>query len=362
MTKSNNNIKKNLLLITYSIILCFFIFQFKKAMYIISIIFNIISPLLYGFIIAFILNILVKLFDRKLKVKNKNKKRLISVILTLLILSFIVVMTIILIIPQIINTIDILSKKLPNLLDNVKTIYNNFLNNNQYVKNIINKINLKNITSDTLKIINNNSNGLAFSSIHIVRNITNFVINIFLGIIISILILLRKEKVKKTINEFIKKHMTIKKYKKLLKISNITKDKFEKFIILQVLQAIIIGIISVILMLILRIPYSISISIIISVLTLIPVVGLFIATIIGLILILPNSLIKSLLFIGIVIVANFIESNFIMPKLMEKNFNVPGIIVFIVSIISGINFGILGLILCVPILSIIYELYKYKIN
>lgn len=357
---NKKNIKKILILITYTIIICFFVFKYNKSKYIVNTFFNIISPFIYGFVIAFILNIIVKKFDSILKIKNRKRKRIISIVLTFLIIFGLIVLTLILIIPQVIDTIDIFIKKLPYFIDNIKQWIINFLDNKPKLQQIVNTYNnnIKDFIGGTTKIMKNTSKKKVINSIDdVILSLTN----VFLGVIISVIMLINKEYIIKKVKIQLKSLLSKDKYNKLKNIVKISNEKFQKFFIVQFLEAIIIGIITLVLMLILKIPYSFSISIIISIMALIPVIGLIIGIFISIVLIASKSLIKAIWFILIIMFANFIEGNFIKSKIMQKNLDVPAIVIFIVLIIAGVNFGIIGLLLSIPISAIIYELCKNKL-
>ncbi|MBQ9024497.1 MAG: AI-2E family transporter [Bacilli bacterium] len=356
MILNKYNIKRIIYIVFISLILGLLLFNIRKFIFILELVFNLINPIIYGFIIAYLLNILVNFFDKKLTIKDNYKKRIISIILSILIVFIIIVLTIILIVPQIIKDIDILSKNMPKFMDYINNLD---IFNNKY----INKI--KNVKIDYNKIfknINITTKGYIGSSIYKFKNIFIELTNIFLGTILSIIFLLKKEIIIKYINNYLKNKIKKETYKKIIYIGNISNNRFQNFFKGQIIDSFVISLLTFIFMLIFKIPYAFSISSLIFVTNLIPVIGPFIGMIISILLILIVSIKKAIVFIIIRFIANQIDSFIVRPKVLEKSVKIPSILVFIAVIYGGINFGIVGLIISVPIISIIYELIIDKLN
>ena len=115
-------------------------------------------------------------------------------------------------------------------------------------------------------------------------------------------------------------------------------------------------------MLILRIPYSGAISALVGFTALIPVFGAFIGTIIGAFLILMVSPIKALIFVIFIIILQQIEGNLIYPKVVGKSVGLPGIWVMVAVTVGASISGILGMLISVPLCSVIYSLIKSNVK
>lgn len=349
MLKEN---KKIILYITYGILLSFFLFSFKTAINLLDIIFNLINPIIYGFIIAYILNIVMNIYEKK--ITNRN----LSIFLSILTLVIIIVLTIILLIPQIINDIDILSKNIPELFNNFKTwINNSFLKD----KISLNKINFNKVSKSVLSYIKLNSKGYIFGSFNIVRNIFDFIINIFLGSIISIIMLKNKEKYISKFKNYSKKKLSKGKYNKLIKTLEILDSKFQKYFIGQFIISLFIAVTTFIGMTIFKIPYALSISSLLFTLSLIPVLGMIVAIILSILLILAISVKKAIYFIILIFVIKQLSDYFIRPKFFEKNLDLPAILIVLSVIYFSLNFGVLGSIISIPITATIYDIYKKNV-
>ena len=115
-------------------------------------------------------------------------------------------------------------------------------------------------------------------------------------------------------------------------------------------------------MFIFNLPYAVPIGVLIGVTALIPIVGAFIGLIIGAILILSISPIKMITFILFILILQQIEGNLIYPKVVGKSVGLPGMWVLFAVTVGGSIGGIVGMLLGVPVASIIYTLLKNKVN
>ena len=128
------------------------------------------------------------------------------------------------------------------------------------------------------------------------------------------------------------------------------------------LEAIIIGVLCFIGMVILRIPYASTISVLVGFTALIPVFGAFIGTAIGAFLIFMVNPLQAIIFVIFIIVLQQFEGNLIYPRVVGKSVGLPGIWVFVaVTIGASIN-GVLGMVLSVPLVSILYSVLATNVN
>jgi predicted PurR-regulated permease PerM len=158
------------------------------------------------------------------------------------------------------------------------------------------------------------------------------------------------------------KYATPKKSDFILHTLHVANVKFSAFIVGQVLEAIILGLLCAIGMLIFRFPYVAVISVLVGFTALIPVVGAYIGGIAGFLLICTISPIKALFFVLYLVVLQQIEGNVIYPKTVGSSIGLPGIFVFVSVVIGGGIGGIGGMLLGVPLMATVYTLISEKIE
>ena len=384
---NSKNIKKILVIITYTILLCFACIKFDIVLKAFGYIFNLLKPFIFGFCIAFILNIPLSKIEGMLTGKNKkgkiknnsdkrekkvepeNKKtngklRLLSIVISLLIFIGIIFLTLFLVIPEFINTISIFKDSIPTAFNTCKEWLENVMSNNPQVIEKINefKPDWQQLDENVTTWIKSTATGIIGVSIDFVISFFSGVINFFMGVIFAVYMLMQKEKLVCQFKRVFRAYIPEEKCNSLFHIGQITNDTFKKFFGGQFIEAILLGILCFIGMTIFRMPYALTISVLVGVTALIPVFGAFFGTAIGAILILAVDPMQAVWFVVYIIVLQQIDGNFIYPKVVGDSVGLPGIWVMLAVLVGGNSMGIIGMLIGVPIASVIYKLVKEYVN
>ena len=149
---------------------------------------------------------------------------------------------------------------------------------------------------------------------------------------------------------------------KILNLFTLTNKTFSKFISGQCVEAIILGLLIFVLSLIFRFPYALIIAILTSITALIPIFGALIACVIGAVLICINNGIQAIMFVLIFLLVQQIEGNLIYPKVVGKSVGLSPLWTLLAITVGGNLFGVTGMILGIPLTSVIYTLVKEKID
>lgn len=326
---------------------------------------EIIFPFILGGALAFILNIPMTFFENKLsKIKNKKRKslinknliRFISLILAIIVITFILYLIINLIVPELIDIIKLLVSNIPYYAEEINKFINSNTENIQEIDSLISGMNFDtdSIKNELMEILSS----VLSSSVSLVMGVVGLITNLIIAIIFAIYILTSKEKLKNQVLRIIKAYCKKEKAIKIIEIGRITNKTFKNFLTVQALEATILGSLCIIGMLILKIPYAVPIGVLVGVTALIPVVGAFIGIIIGAILILSAEPIKVITFIIFVLILQQVEGNVIYPRVVGGSVGLPGMWVLVAVTVGGSLFGILGMLLGVPVFSVIYFMIK----
>ena len=326
---------------------------------------EIVFPFILGGALAFILNIPMTFFENKLsKIKNKKRKslinknliRFISLILAIIVITFILYLIINLIVPELIDIIKLLVSNIPYYAEEINKFINSNTENIQEIDSLISGMNFDtdSIKNELMEILSS----VLSSSVSLVMGVVGLITNLIIAIIFAIYILTSKEKLKNQVLRIIKAYCKKEKAIKIIEIGRITNKTFKNFLTVQALEATILGSLCIIGMLILKIPYAVPIGVLVGVTALIPVVGAFIGIIIGAILILSAEPIKVITFIIFVLILQQVEGNVIYPRVVGGSVGLPGMWVLVAVTVGGSLFGILGMLLGVPVFSVIYFMIK----
>ncbi len=348
-----------------SILLIGIIINLDKSLSTFSFIFTAISPILLGILIAMILNIPVNFFEKKVfkKLTQKNGpiwskiKRIVSITLSLTLFLLLISVGLFIIAPEFIKTCDRFISSAPEYMDS-------FTNT---LRDIVVKFNLPinpdniNFSWDTIagwlaSFFGNTSNDIFHNVVNTAIDVFTSIWNICIGFILAIYIVASKEMLKRTLKAFIISISKKGNYATVFKILRLAKNSFEDFITGQCLDIIFLGTITFIGMTLLQFPHAAMISCIIAVTAFIPIFGAIVGSIIGALIIMLISPLQALWFLVFIIFLQQIEANFIYPKIIGHKIGLPAFWVIASVVVCGGLFGILGIILGIPLCSVLYTL------
>ncbi len=365
MELNKKNMEKLIILISFGIGLMWLLNNLAIVINILSNIFHILFPFILGVIIAFVLNIPMTKIENflKSKIKNKNTKlpiRTISITLSLIIFIGFILLICFLLIPELIENIQLLIKNIPSFIENVQTwvldLVENYPEIQVKVKEVFN--NTTNINNIMITILNYVING----SINFITSLISSVFTLFTAIVFAVYVLSQKEYLKRGVKKLMYAYMKEKHVEKISDIALLSDRTFSKFISGQCVEAVILGTIFFVVLTIFRFPYALIISVVTTVTALIPMFGAMIAMVIGALLIAVTNPLQALLFIIIFQVIQQIENNFIYPKVVGKSVGLASIWTLMAVILGGSLMGITGMIIGLPLASILYAILRKETN
>ncbi len=355
--ENKKDFKKWACLVISAIIVFWAINNFNIIGNVLGYIIKIIFPFILGGGLAFLLNIPMSFFERKLnKIKNKKLRRVISLTLAILVIVLIFVLIITLIVPELVDIVKMLIDNIPYYAEKLTNFLTNYTNTTDILSNI--NIDKESIINELKQI----APGLVNSSISVVTGVVNGISNFVIAVIFAIYILTSKEKLSNQCKKMLFAYCSKERANKILNIGKISQDTFKSFFTVQCLEATILGVLCIIGMLILRIPFAIPIGVLIGVTALIPVVGAFIGIIVGAILIASVSPVKVITFVICILVIQQIEGNVIYPRVVGNSVGLPGMWVLVAVTVGGSLFGVIGMLLAVPVASVIYKVLGKDVN
>ena len=296
--------------------------------------------------------------------KKNTKLRVAGIAFSILIFIGIIFLTLFLVIPEFINTISIFKDNIPEAFENVKEWLKTLMVNYPEITEKITSYqpDWAALESDITKIIKTAATGIIGISIDFVVGLFSGVVNLVMGFVFAIYMLMQKEGLIQQSKRVLRAYLPENKSEKVLRIGSITNDTFKKFFGGQFIEAILLGALCFIGMKIFGMPYALTISVLVGVTALIPVFGAFFGTAIGAILILAVDPMKAVWFVVYIIVLQQIDGNLIYPKIVGDSVGLPGIWVMLAVLIGGNSLGVIGMLVGVPIASVVYKLIKEHVN
>lgn len=369
------NMKKIMAIVAFGIVLYVALLNFGELIVGFNIIMKILTPFVLGGCIAFVVNIPMKFLEnllltkkekkkRKEEAKINNLKRFIAILVSVLLIIFIIVWLMMLLIPELINVVTTFIQYLSGLPAKIGPYLNDLATNYPELGEELSKleIDMSNILNTVIDFLKNAGTGIMNWTGKAISGTVSGVVNLVIGIIFTFYLLMSKEKIGRNFKRIVLAFLPEKVSRKTLEIADLSKDAFTKFISGQLQEAVILGLLCYIGMLILRLPYSLTISLLTTVTALIPIFGAFIGATVGVILLLAVSPIKALVFLIFIIVLQQIETNIIYPKVVGSSVGLPGVIVLVAITLGGSLWGILGMIVSLPIASVLYTLLREAVS
>ena len=329
---------------------------------------NIIMPFVMAVLLAYMLFLPGKKIEaifEKSKIKFlSNHKRALSVFIVYLIFLLIIFMVFTFLIPSASESLKDLVGNIPKYL----TILNDYLNNikddsiigqlgvKEYIQNISNV----NITDQFAKWISFDNAGMY------IKNIVggaSLIFDVFVTFIVSVYVLVERDSIKKFLIDIAYAIFDDKWYEICIKYSRRLNSIFYGFISGQVVDAFIVGVISVIAMSIMNVKYAVLLGTLIGVFNIIPYFGAIFGILLAIVITIFTGGFKSAAILAIVIVVlQQIDANIINPRIIGNNLHISPILVIFSVTVGGAYFGPLGMFLGVPILAIIKEIVLDFIN
>lgn len=367
MDLNKENTKKILVLVLFSGFLFWSLSHISTIVNLIGDTLSIATPFILGLCFSFIMNVLLrpieKIWDRYLGNKSSSKfKRPICLLLTISIIIGSIFILLFIVVPEVQESASMIVDMFPQYMIQIEQWWldvSAFLNESgvilpqlEFDMNEFGKI-----FETYLKDGGYNFIGKAFD---FTTSIFTVIFNVVLGLVFSFYILGQKEKLGGQVKKVLFAYFSHEKANKTLHFFSLTDRVFTNFTAGQLTESIIIGVLCFIGMIVFRIPYAPAISVLVGFTALIPVFGAFFGTAIGAFLILMVSPIKAFWFVVYIIVLQQMEGDIIYPKVVGKSVGLPSIWVLVAVTLGGSVYGILGMLLSVPIVSILYYIIKQK--
>ena len=327
----------------------------------------VIMPFLLGIMIAFILNVLMirieKILSRFiLDKKYTSFKRVISIIVSLLIVIGVIGIIITLIIPELTNAIKVIVKSFPETFEQLQVWINQNGNSFPQLETWINSVDLNSIASELSGLFKIGLTGMLGSTVDVISMFFTSILNLVVGIVFALYILMSKETLKrqshKLIDAYIPKRISVK----LLEVGTLARTTFSNFVIGQTVEAFILGTLCAVGMAVLKLPYAPMVGSLVGITAFVPIVGAFIGGGIGAFMILTVDPMQALIFIIFLVVLQQLEGDLIYPRVVGSSVGLPSIWVLFAVTVGGGLWGITGMLFSVPVLSVVYALIKGHVN
>lgn len=368
MELNKRSVKRILLIITFTVLLIWGVYNHKQLGEILLGLYSLISPFVIGLCIAYLVNVLLRPVENLwMKLLNKRKgkwpeklKRPLCLLLTILLVIGIILAIVLIIMPELRDSVASLIDMIPSYAEEVQRWWVS-------LSTFLDKYNVDLPEFDfkpdkLIDILKDGGTVLFNTTASVAGSIVTAVMNFVIAFAFSIYVLAQKETLKRQSMKVLNAVMNPEKLDKLLNLLRLANKTFTNFITGQLTEAVIIGVLCFIGMTIFRMPYAPAISVLVGFTALIPVFGAFIGTAVGAFLILLVKPIQAVWFVIFIIVLQQFEGNLIYPKVVGKSVGLPGIWVLVAVTVGGNAMGVMGMLISVPLCSVLYAVSREAVN
>ena len=367
MDLSKLSMKKIRELIIFTVLLVVALWKFEVVIDVLKTIWGIIFPFVLGGAIAFVINVPMSFLEKKIfgKIKEGNKAgeklaRPISILLTIILAVGVIILVMFGVIPQLTRTIASLMMSIANFIPQMQDWIREFSHNNQDIMKLVNQVqfNPDQAIKWGISILGSGAGNMMNTTMSAVGSIVSGFATFFIAFSFACYILFQKEKLYIQIRKIFFAFIPRKKAEAFLKICSLTYRTFANFLAGQCLEAVILGSMFVVTLSILKMPYALLIGTLIAFTALIPIFGAFIGCALGCFLIFMVSPKQAVLFIIVFLILQQIEGNLIYPHVVGGSVGLPSIWVLAAVTIGGNLMGIVGMLVFIPIVSVIYTIFR----
>lgn len=326
-----------------------------------SAIFAAMFPLLIGGAIAYVINIPMTFYEKHYFPKQKGKfftvtRRPVCMTAAFLTVVAVVVLVVWLIIPKLGECVSVIVAKFPGLFEKALAFARGLDVMPEDILNSLSEIDWQSKLTDIIGTITSGVGNVVGGVISVVAGVFSGIVTVLLSIIFSIYILATKDSLKNGGTKLLNRYASEKWNKRISYVLSVLNECFHSYIVGQCTEALILGVLCTIGMLIFGFPYALMIGALIAFTALIPVAGAYIGAGVGAFMILTESPVQALLFLVFILVLQQLEGNIIYPKVVGTSMGLPGIWVLAAVTIGGGIFGVLGMLLGVPIAAAVYRI------
>lgn len=355
-------------LIVFTILILVGLWNFDRVLDILRFLWGLLLPFALGGAIAFVINVPMSFLEAKIFGEDKGKRgkmakklaRPVSLILTIALVVGAIVLVLFVLVPQLGDTFASLGESISVFLPKLQKWIGEFTNNSPDVMKLVDQIEFDpdKMISWGMSLLGTGAGNVMNTTFNAVSNIVSGVTKFFIAFSFACYILIQKEKLHVQVRKVFFAFIPKRKAEVILEICSLTYKIFSSFLTGQCLEAVILGSMFVLAMTIFRMPYALLIGIIIAFTALIPIFGAFIGCALGVFMIFMVSPKQAIIFVILFLVLQQLEGNLIYPHVVGNSVGLPSIWVLAAVSVGGNLMGVVGMLIFIPIASVIYTLFR----
>ena len=357
-----NKFKNKVILVVIGVSLLVGLSKFDQVLNFLNYLKSLVMPVIIGGMLAFVISVPIGFLEKKIakicsklnKTLNDSTISILCLVLTLLILMLIVSLVGIAVVPKLIDSIieiyNQLVIKAPIWVETIQNYNIPWVNNLELdINNLINKL----IANKDVLI-----SGIAGGA----SSTLSLVINILFAVVVMFHITIGKKNLKRQFKKLIYANIKQEKADKIVYVLKLTHQTYKKFLTGQTVESLILGTLMFIALTLIGVKYAAVIAILTSICAFIPYIGAFISCGVGVILTLLQSPAQALIMFIVYEIIQFIENQFIYPKVVGESVGMSPLWTFLAVLLGGKLFGLVGILFFIPLTATVYKIVQDNTN
>lgn len=359
--------KKTLRRILLAVVACIILYWILSApaqlSAVLGVLSSVFSPFIVGLVIAFIINVPMRWLESKMTgIKKHAARRVLAMVLSFLLVAAILAGVLWLLIPELVKTISELIPQLTDFVSNFETNMEQLLQENPQLsawlfgEGGVANFDWAALLQEGLAWLGSRLTEIVTTTLMALLSVGGFLISAFIAIVFAVYVLFQKELLARQGRRIMYAFLPERFADSILRIMRLSNSAFSRFLSGQCIEVCILGSMFAIAMAIFNMPFIPLICVLIAVTAFVPYVGAWVACFIGAFLIMVVDPTRALWFMLMFLVLQEIENNLIYPKVVGTSIGLSGMWVLLAISIGGELFGVFGMIVMIPIASVIYTI------
>lgn len=362
----NRRFQQNLLLIAFGVTLFAVLMHLGQVLAFFKNLSGLFLPVVVGFLLAFVLNVPLRGFERLLTRLTKRCQRqpqpktltFFSLLLTLASLALVIAVIYIMLVPELVDSVVSLYNVILEQWPKWVAFFQQYDIDISWITDWAQSLNLGQLAQHLLS----GAGSLITSAVGVVSSTVSVIGSVAIALILAIYALLAKHDLVRQSKKLIRAHCSERWADRLLHVAQLINDTYSKFLSGQCLEAGILGVMIFLVLTILRVPYASLIGALTAVLAILPYVGSFLSCAIGVFLVLLAAPGKALICLIAYLVVQFVETQFIYPHVVGTSVGLSPMWTLIAVLIGGSLMGLFGMVFFIPLVAVVLTLLREHTN
>lgn len=331
---------------------------------------EVLTPFIIAGVVIFILNVPLKVIERHL-FRPKNGKpvsqfkakarRPIAIVLSISFFLLVIAAFLVVIIPEIGKSLKTIAEAIPSVISRLQEWLADLSKREDFIGQVASQFNIDwdTLNKQIVNFLQDNGTTLVNSAVTVISTTVNTVVNIFLGVVLAVYILAKKEIISSDVKKLVYSILPTSKADFLVEVGTLTNQSFYNSITGQMIECVIIGLLTALGMTIFGFPYAALGGVVVAIMSWIPMFGIFIGSaVVALLLLATADPWQALWFIIYMVVLQQIEGNLIFPRVVGSRIGLPPIIMISAIVLFSAFFGLIGLLVSGPVTYVIYTMIR----